>query len=568
MISPLPDPFSLSHILLPFLCMVERSKSTTFSRNQRVPPARSSTKQRAHTPSGARGTPTASTARSNTKQRAPTPSGARGTPTASTARSNTKQRAATSSDTSTSKAPAAATACSNTKQRAATSSGTSKAAATTASLDTMSSPDATYPNASRRSGKFSGTKVSTPAARFTPRRSTSSSVGKNKSAATPTTSKVPLSTSAANGVNSKAATPTISSRTNNDGKETFNAPDGRRYTIEPTLGDGDCVFRGLNGNGSSAGATQVRRQIAKQLIQHEEHYRPLIEEAGERSFDQLVDEMMTTGTYAGHEALQVFADKTGDDVVVYVDGQSIDYIRRFSPSPNAPDSVCAERTGNERFLLYNNHDHYDILIPVAEEEEEEEEEDVHDEVVAEEDDDVDDEVAEAEEEEDVDDEVVTDKDEEGDDTFSAAENNDDVYDERVVEGDEDHDEDSEVEEFYNAYVGEEYDEEGRDDEQRGFSGSFESDGIPLPQEASRSRGSPVEKFIGAAISGIDQARNAVSRALNRDVIPENLATAFEGRRQGQLGGQRQGRHDSTLPRRGSPVGSRTRSRHKQNGNDY
>ena len=85
-----------------------------------------------------------------------------------------------------------------------------------------------------------------------------------------------------------------------------------------------------------------------------------------------------------------------------------------------------------------------------------------------------------------------------------------------------------------------------------FSGSYEDEegeGIPMLQNASR--GSPVEMAIEVGRSAFGKAKNAASWALEKSgVKPKNLDADFKGR-QGS---------------RGSPIGNRTRSRKKQNGN--
>ena len=66
-----------------------------------------------------------------------------------------------------------------------------------------------------------------------------------------------------------------------------------------------------------------------------------------------------------------------------------------------------------------------------------------------------------------------------------------------------------------------------------------------------SRGSPVEMAMEVGRSALGKAKNAASWALEKSgVKPKNLDADFKGR-QGP---------------RGSPIGSRTRSRKKQNGN--
>ena len=53
--------------------------------------------------------------------------------------------------------------------------------------------------------------------------------------------------------------------------------------------------------------------------------------------------------------------------MVYVDGESNNYTRRFSPSQDDPNFVSANSTGEVRFILYNGINHYDCLFLVANE---------------------------------------------------------------------------------------------------------------------------------------------------------------------------------------------------------
>ncbi len=156
----------------------------------------------------------------------------------------------------------------------------------------------------------------------------------------------------------------------NNEEDIFVASDGRMFVVNPMEPDGNCLPRALHGQDNLEGAAEIRRRIATQLLENKEYYRGIFTADGVESidFEETVDAIVTSGAHLGNLALQVFADCSGDTVEVLVRGQDSNYTRQFTPSSNAPESVCATPTGNVRHILYNGVNHYDGADPVVEDE--------------------------------------------------------------------------------------------------------------------------------------------------------------------------------------------------------
>ena len=155
-----------------------------------------------------------------------------------------------------------------------------------------------------------------------------------------------------------------------DDEEYIVTADGRMFVVNPMEPDGNCLCRALHGHDNLEGAAEIRRRIATQLLENKEYYREIFTADGVENIDyeEEVSEIVTSGAYLGNLALQIFADCSGDTVEVLVRGQDSNYTRRFTPSSNAPESVCATPTGNVRHILYNGVNHYDGADPVVEDE--------------------------------------------------------------------------------------------------------------------------------------------------------------------------------------------------------
>ena len=343
----------------------------------------------------------------------------------------------------------------------------------------------------------------------------------------------------------------------------YTADDGSVLELHEAPPYGDCLVHSLNGNNSSDEATFARNQIFLQFMEHSEHYQDV---SGE-SYSEVVRQVLTQGEHVGHEFIQGWADRYGDTIVVFneADGTTM----RFTPSTDDENFTSSDPSGVTRYIVYNGHNHFDYLLPIEEEGSTEEE---GDEVESAEEEDDENEVESVEdvEVESVDDvEVESAEDVEVESVEDVeVESAEDYNDGGDILG-EDGDEVGSVEEMYDNEGGSgelgdgmspEYEsdynngvdgylsmnnfpdivhEEEANGEEVGYSGSFESDPIPMPQERVESSpsGSPSERFMAAA-------RSAASRVLG--LGRRDLSEDFDaGRRRGS-------RRSSRPPQRFSP----------------
>ena len=303
---------------------------------------------------------------------------------------------------------------------------------------------------------------------------------------------------------------------NNNNNHTENSEyrdvDGKELFVHKANGDGDCLFHSLNRNNSSEDAKALRNHLVQQMLSNRAHYENIL---GSRYSDVLL-QVVNTGEACGDEAIQLFVDTTGYYVLVFVAGASSEYTRVFSPSDDDPDFVSARPTGETLYLLYDNINHYDFLLPADDEEDDSDDEEGGDQ-----------------------------KDEDDGDEESEYDGSNEAGGEEEEESDDDvgFDDDDDLSE------GEEQVHFGFPDigmgvdgtrAQAGFSGSFDDDdddiSIPHERAASSPSGSPVERLLNAAKGA---AQSAVSLGLNfmssspradNNLRPENLSFAFGSRR--------------------------------------
>jgi len=321
---------------------------------------------------------------------------------------------------------------------------------------------------------------------------------------------------------------------------------GALLQIHPASPDGDCLLHSLRQENSRRGATALRYRLANYLWSNEAHYRPLFEAAFSARFEKIVQDVSKQGVHGGDEIIQTFADFSGATVVVFVRGGNSGTVRQFVPSTDDPNFVSADATGEILYLLYDNINHFDFLLPLVEEvEEEESDEDGTDD---------EDESGDETGAEDVEEEEESDDDNSNNGDGSNEESDDDDAEEEESDDDDVEEEESDDD---NANGGDGTDEEMNDDEEeesashanRGHefyrqveninnsvqgvpsigyedgqseyagSGSFEIDEPPFPQarEASSPRGSPVDKLIAAAQSAASKFGG---------YLPENLNGVF------------------------------------------
>jgi len=292
---------------------------------------------------------------------------------------------------------------------------------------------------------------------------------------------------------------------------------GALLQIHRASSDGDCLLHSLLQENSQRGAMALRFRLADFLLSNEKHYRPIFEEAFNERFEEIVQNVSRQGVYGGQEIIQPFADFSGVTIVVFVRGGNSGSVRQFVPSTDDPNFVSADATGEIRYLLYDNSNHFDFLLPLVEEVEEEEsdEDESGDEMGGE----------DVEEEEESDDDDVEEEESDDDNANSGdgtdEEMNDEEEEERASHANRGHEFYTQVENINNSVQG--VPAIGYEDGQSEYagSGSFEIDEPPIPQarEASSPRGSPVDKLIAAAQSAASKFGG---------YMPENLNGVFAG----------------------------------------
>jgi hypothetical protein len=131
----------------------------------------------------------------------------------------------------------------------------------------------------------------------------------------------------------------------------YNDEDGNTYEMYQATPDGNCLPYAVNGSNDFQKMITTRNGAAQYIELNRVHYEDVFDE-----IDQVIAQFRNVGTPLGHEFLQVFADWTGDTIVLYVTGTRTRHT--FTPSA---EFDSASPSGETRFVIYNNVDHHDGL---------------------------------------------------------------------------------------------------------------------------------------------------------------------------------------------------------------